>query len=154
MIRNFPYSEDPEDFDYYSGKVLKSKYISKEQKDYLKEKLKTKKLWVKAFIKDQFACGMCSTSRVEGKHRIFKLYLNSSSRLTHLFKVFKDLEKNEICNYKDEIEKFNKKENDHLGKSSLVKYFSLGYSDYVLLKLKQVLNESHNCKYEKVGSYW
>ena len=105
-------------------------------------------------MKKQFTCGMCTTSRIEAKHRVFKLYLNSSSKLCELFKVFKQLEAKEVYVFKDEVEKLTKKEDQQFEKSLLIKHFAPNYSLYVLAKLKEQLNESLNYKFAKVQKTW
>ena len=154
LIKYLPYIQDEEDFLQDSKTILKSKLITKEQKNYLKEKFKESHLWVKAFMKKLFTCGMCSTSRIEAKHRVFKLYLNSNSKLCQIFKIFKQLESKEIFVFQDEIQRLTKKENEQYDESNVVKYFSDNYSAYALSKLKHQLIESINYKFEKVNNYW
>jgi len=154
LIRTLPYVEDEEDFEQRAEKILKSRLLTKDQKGYLEEKVKEKHTWVKAFMKRKFTCGMCSTTRIESKHRVFKLYLNSNSKLNEMFKIFKQLEAKEIFTFKDEIEKLSKKEEEKLEKCNLIKFFSSHYSQYVLAKLKQNLIESNNYKFRNIDNIW
>ena len=92
---------------------------------------------------------MCTSSRVEAKHRLFKKFFNSSTQLTEFFQVIKDLEQKEIWSFKDEIKRFSKKENKKLDKTSLIKYFIDQYSQYAISKLKDEIIESINYKIQK-----
>jgi len=73
-IINLPYEEYQSNFEDSYKQILSSIHISKELKTYLKNKYSDKKLWVKLFMKGKFCAGMCTTSRIENKHRIFKRY--------------------------------------------------------------------------------
>ena len=147
-IITLPLSEYSQDFEENYKFIIKDKNISKEQKDYLKNKVKEKKYWVKAYMKTHFCSGTCTTSRIESKHRLFKRFLNSASQLTGLFQVWKDLEEKEITDFKDEIEFFKKREEENMEKCELIQFFS-EYSDYSIIKLKDQLIQSTNYKLNK-----
>jgi len=147
-IVELPLSENADDFDESFRYIMESDILSDEQIEYLKNKTKTKKFWVKAFMKTNLCCGTCTTSRIESKHRLLKRYLNAATQLPSLFQVWKQLEDNEITKYKDEIESFKKKEEEKLLKCELIQYFH-NYSDYALNKLKEQLIQSTNYKLNK-----
>ena len=115
-------------------------------KKYLDDKFKEKELWVKGFMKINFCCGICTTSRIEAKHRVLRQFLNSGKRLTEVFNVIKELEQREISNLTNEIEKSNKQARKKEEKSDLIKYFKDEYGDYVIERLKDNLIQSTNYK--------
>jgi len=100
-------------------------------------------------MKEKFTCGICTSSRIESKHKVYKKYLNSSTRLRCLYKVFKDLEEEEISNFREEISKLGMFENQKLEQSDLIKHFQPIYSNYAIRKLKGNLMESVNYSVEK-----
>ena len=92
---------------------------------------------------------MCSSSRIESKHRVLKQYLNSSKRLTELFKVLKNLEAVEISRMENEIEKSRKNERKKKEKMDIIVSLKEIYSDYVLERVKDNLLDSINYKIDK-----
>jgi len=102
-------------------------------------------------MKGKFCAGMCTTSRIESKHRVFKKYLNSSNRLVEIFKVFRELEKLEVQNFKNEIERLLKRERQKMDCCDLIKHFEKIYSKYAVLRLKDNLLEAINYKSEKTN---
>jgi len=101
-------------------------------------------------MKENFCGGICTTSRLESKHRILKKYLNSSKRLTELFNVFRELESKEISSFKNEIEKMKKAARNKLAKSNFIKHFQSTYTKYIIMRLEDNLVESTNYKIEKI----
>ena len=95
-IINLPYENYQKDFIDSYNQISASNHLSKDLKVYLKNRFEQRKLWVRAYMKERFCAGICTTSRIESKHKIFKKYLNSSNRLVELFKVFRELEQLEI----------------------------------------------------------
>ena len=87
-IIQLPFANYKEDFEISIKKISKSKHINEDLKGYLEDKIKIKEYWVKASMKINFCCGMCTPSRIESKHRIYKSYMNSKTRLTELFYSF------------------------------------------------------------------
>ena len=155
QIVNLPYSNSPLKFEEDMSEINDSTLISSELKKYLKDKLKEKEFWVKGFMKVKFCCGMCSTSRIESKHKTLKQFLNSGKRLTELFKVIKELEQKEISRMENEIEKFHKKERKKQEKNDIIIHFKDIYTDYVIERLKDNLNDSTNYKIiQNSGSDW
>jgi len=148
-ITNLPFNKYEEDFEEEYENILNEEVISEEHKSYLKNKVKYKELWVKAFIKNKFCAGMCNSSRVEAKHQVLKRFLNSSSRLVKLFETFKLLESQEITKYFDEVTKFNKRNNQIISKYSLINELQKVYSPYCLNIVKNNLLEGLNYSYEK-----
>jgi len=67
-----PYVEEREMFEEQINTILESDLIGEDLKQYLKEKYKLKKQWVKGYIKEAFCCGTCTTSRIESKHSMYK----------------------------------------------------------------------------------
>jgi len=125
------------DFSDSFTKIIDSEYLNEDLVNYLKEKEKSKDVWVKAFMKKHFCCGFCTTSRIEAKHSIFKRYPNSNIRLSELLKVFKELEEKEILKFRDEIEKLSKKDKKDLEKCEVIKHFAKDFSDYALQRLNK-----------------
>ena len=72
LIVSLPLSQTSENFDDDLKFILKNKFLSKEHKDYLEEKAKRAEKWAKCFMKSYFCCGMCTSSRIEAKHRLLK----------------------------------------------------------------------------------
>lgn len=97
---------------------------------------------------------MVTSSRIESKHRILKEYLNGNSRLGEIYSCFKELEKQEIHNFTNEIQRFNLKENDSLDQYDLIKKSKLLYSDYVIQILKVNVLQGINYKITKQGNFW
>lgn len=64
---------------------------------------------VKSLTKHRFVTGVCTTSRVEGLHRVLQESLNSHSRLTELFQTFKNIESLKLEKYKEEFNRHSKK---------------------------------------------
>jgi len=144
-IINLPYSNYPEEFEEDFSDICKSDLLQTELIKYLEDKVEEKEFWVKGYMKNQFCCGMCSSSsRIESKHRVLKLYLNSGKRLTELFQIVKQLEKKEVAKMANEIEKSRKNERKKQEKMDIIKYFKEIYSEYVLEVLKDNLMESTN----------
>jgi len=150
-IINLPFSNYPEVFEGSISSIIKSKYISKELKKYLENKMQQKQLFVKGYLKSHFCCGMCTTSRLESKHRVMKRYLNSGKRLTELFQVMKELEDKELNKLKNEIEFKNVKERSKIESSDLINYFNEIYSGYAMERLKDNSIDSVNYKIKKVN---
>jgi len=155
LIVSLPLSQTPENFDDNLKSILKNKFVSKEHKSYLQEKAKRAEKWAKCFMKSYFCCGMCTSSRIEAKHRLYKRFMNSSTQLTEFFNIIQELEEREITSFKDEINRFNRQENKKMEESALIKYFKDQYSNYALSKLKEELIESTNYKLlKKNGEKW
>lgn len=150
-IINLPYADYPDDFEDSFREIKKSRSINIELKNYLDEKAKDKELWVKAFMKKKFCCGMCTTSRIEAKHSVLKKFLNSGKRLTEVFKVIKELEEREIASYKNELDKSNKNARKKEETSDLIKHFRSIYGEYVIERLKDQLINSTNYKISELA---
>ena len=148
-IVQLPLSPNSEAFQDDLRFILKSKHLSKDQKTYLEKKSKSSEKWAKCFMKNYFCSGMCTSSRVEAKHRLYKKFFNSSTQLTEFFKVIQELEQKEISSFKDEVKRFSQKETKKLNGTSLIKYFEEEYSSYAITKLKDELIESINYKLSK-----
>jgi len=152
-IINLPYTNYPAEFDKKYADIIKSNSISSELKKYLEDKAKEKNFWVKGFMKVLFCCGMCTTSRIEAKHRVLKLFLNSGKRLTEVFIAIEEIERKEIINYLNEIDKTNKRARKKEEKSDFINYFKDKYGEYIIERLKDNLIDSTNYKISKVRSY-
>ena len=63
---------------------------------------------------------MCTTSRIEAKHKILKKYLNSSKRLGEVFQILKEVEQREITLLKNEIGKGKKLERKKYDQSDMI----------------------------------
>jgi len=74
-------------------------------------------------MKKKLCYGMCTTSRTEAKHSVFKKVLNPGKRLTEVFQIIKELEEREITSHKNEIEKSNRHTRKKEENSDLIKLF-------------------------------
>lgn len=148
-IVQLPYSEYKQDFNDSFDKIIKNDLLNEDQIQYLNSKYEERSKWVKAYMKEFFCAGSCTTSRIEAKHRTYKRFLNSSTRLTELFVVFKDLEDQEIKKFKDEIKQISKKDEKNLNQCEAIKFFGQEYSNYALQKIKEELIESTNYSIKK-----
>jgi len=133
---------------------LENETLNEKFREYLRELNKSKKSWVKCYLKKNFTCGMASSSRIESKHRILKEYLNGNSRLGEIYSCFKNVEKQEIQKFTNEIQKFNLKENDILDQNELIKKSKEEYSDYVIQILKANILQAVNYTVNKQGNCW
>ena len=145
-----PLTNDEEDFEKKFKIIIKSSLLTKDEKAYLKNRYNSRGKWVKAFMKEVFCCGMCTSSRIEAKHRVFKQFLNSSSRLSELYLTFKKLEDKEVTSFKDEIQKLKKKSIEALSNNDIISDLKDNYSEYINLKLQKDLIDSTNYKIQKV----
>ena len=101
-------------------------------------------------------CGIVNSSRIESKHRVYKRLLDSNTRLSELFSIFKELEEEEINNFKDVFEKTRNlsKENDEaMNKNPLIEMCNNLYSNYIVSKVKMNVILVHNYKASK-KNYW
>lgn len=154
-IINLAFSNYPEDFEEEFNAIAKSVYLDNSLKEYLREKYKKAESWAKCYMKKNFCCGTCTSSRIESKHKIFKKFLNSAKRLTELFRVIKNLEETEIGKFKEEIEKMSKEESQNIEKYDLIKSLKQKYSSYCMKILKKNLLESLNYKItKKKDNFW
>jgi len=150
-----PLADYPGKFEEDLEFILQSEFLKVEEKKYLETKSLFKEKWVKGYMKTDFCSGMFTSSRIEAMHRVMKRFLRSSTQLTELFQVFKELEEKEIYKFKDEIQRYQKKENKKLEESELFKHFKGLYSEYALNKLKDQLIESVNYKlFKKEDGVW
>lgn len=145
-IMNLPFSNYPDHFEEDFSDIISSTLISPDLKKYLNDKAQEKEFWVKGFMKSKFCCGMCSSSRIESKHRVLKQFLNSGMRLSELFTVVKKLEKIEITQFEKEIQESQKNERKKKEKIDMIIYFKDVYSDYVIERLKDNTIDSINYK--------
>lgn len=146
QIINLPYHEYIHEFEDELKEIKKSKLLTADLKSYLDRKLKEKKLWAKCFMKSMFCCGMCTTSRIEAKHKILKKYLNSGKRLSEIFQVLKEAENREIALLKNEVVKDQKVKRKKHDQSDMIRFFKDTYGDYILERLKDNLIQSVNYK--------
>ena len=69
----------------------KPENMTEEERKYYNLKLKTKHTWVKCIIKNRFAAGVSTASRIESMYKVLKdnliSTLNSQSYLKHLLKL-------------------------------------------------------------------
>ena len=74
-------------------------------------------------MKTNFCCGICTTSRIEAKHRIYKAYPNGNknSRFCEIFLTFQKLEKQEATKFEDEIIRLSKSTKTQLTKNDFIK---------------------------------
>jgi len=73
-ILNMPYFESIEEYEETYREVIRSNHITKESISYLKKRDEYCDQWVKAYMKDSFTGGTCTTSRIESKHAIYKRF--------------------------------------------------------------------------------
>jgi len=69
QITNLPFSEDPDCYMKSFNKLKNSSMINEPLKTYLKERHKTKELWVKSYFKVSFTCG-------SGQSKVMGMFLN------------------------------------------------------------------------------
>jgi len=91
QIIQLPYQENCINFEKFYETIIEDEYLSENHVNYLEKKYAIKNSWAKAYMKDYFCCGSCTTSRIEAKHRVLKQYLNSSKRISEVFQVFQQL---------------------------------------------------------------
>lgn len=157
MIINLPYNKYEDQYLKNYKIISKSKHLTREDQDYLEDRHDNRFSWVKCYVKKLFTCGMVSSSRIESKHRVYKRFLDSNTRLSELFSIFKELEEEEINNFKDEFEKSRNlsKENDEaMNKNPLIQKCSNLYSNYIVSKVKMNVILVHNYKALKKQNYW
>lgn len=130
--------------------ILAENNLTQEQKNYLQDKSKQKQFWVKAFIKDKFSCGMCTSSRIEAKHKVLKTYLNSSKRLIEIFEIFLKLERQEISKFSDEIKTISHGDHKIVIKFKLMKEIKSQYSTYASNIAQNNLLEGLNYSIERI----
>ena len=116
-----PFSESEEEYFETYELLIENDNISSDLKTYLKKRHLTRQKWVKAYMKTNFCCGTCTTSRIEAKHRIYKAYLNGNSRLCEIFLTFQKLEKQEVTKFEDEIIRLSKPTKTQLNKNDFIK---------------------------------
>jgi len=119
-IINIPYCEYEDDYSKKYQEIIESTLLNENFIKYFKEINENKNLWVKCFIKQNFTCGMATSSRIEAKHRVIKKFLDGNSRLGEIYACFQELEQQEINSFKEEIQKVSRKEEDSLTKHSLI----------------------------------
>jgi hypothetical protein len=131
-IKTLPFIDYPEDFEKIK-KDIEDSVLSEPEKEYLEEKFAKKEEWIKCYFKSSFCACMSTSSRIEAKHRVYKEYLDSSSRLTEIFKVFLKLENIEITKYYEgtKVNKSTYKESD------LIKQLRGRFSLYIINKMIQ-----------------
>ena len=154
-IINLPFCENEKDYKTNYEMLQTHDSISEELKNYLKDRHKYKSKWVKGYMKDFFTIGMCTSSRIEVKHKVYKMLLNSSRRLCEFFQIFQALEDQEFKNYKDEVKKLLKAVESNLDDNKLIKEIKDKYGIYVIQRMKGILVDSLNYDIKKGGSsYW
>ena len=80
--------------------------------------------------------------------------MNSTTRLTELFRIFKSIEEKEISVFHDEIRKLKKKDQTKFDKCDLIKHFKSNFSDYAMAIFTENLIESINYNAKKSGRKW
>ena len=133
-----------------------SQHISEELKKFLEYRFKIKEKWVKCYMKTIFMCGMCTSSRIESKHRVYKNFLNGDSRLCEIFKVFQELEEKQSLSYQDEFKKLSKTQQNELSEHILVQEVEKYFSPYAVRKIKEIILKSTNYAIQEVkaGQKW
>jgi len=132
-LKNLPFISKEEKFDGIIKDALNSSKLTKHQKDYLKKKLEYKERWAKSYIKQSFAGGVCTTSRVEGLHSMLKKYLNSNSSLQNVFSCFRFVEMTQIKKFEEEYKKSLNK--DEIKEINILKHFNEKFSEYFCKKI-------------------
>ena len=153
-ITSLPYCEYNDAFLENQTKILKSKVLSENFIDYFKEVIKSKKLWVKSYVKSYFTCGTVTSSRIESKHRVLKEYLNGNSRLGEVYACFKELEESEIKTFLEEEDKISRRQSASLDKHDLINKAKDIYSDYVIQILKGHIFQAIHYNVKTENNYW
>ena len=65
QIINLPFKEDEIKFEETFNLIIRNGHLNKDNVNYLKERYKSRRVWVKGFMKDRFCSGMCTSSRIE-----------------------------------------------------------------------------------------
>lgn len=151
LLVNLPFTEYECEYENDWEEIKNNDLISEDLRKFLEHRNQIKEKWVKCFMKQTFTCGTCTSSRIESKHRVYKKYLNGNSRLCEVFKCFKELEDKQISNYTDEIKTFKKSQESELDKHTLVKEVEQKYSQYVVIKIKEILLESLHYSVEEIN---
>lgn len=157
LVTNLPYCKYEEHYIKNYNIILNSKDITNEDKEYLEGKNEEKIAWSKCYVKKSFTCGMISSSRIECKHKVYKRFLDSDTRLSKLFLVFQTLEEEEINNFNDEFERtesFNKDQDSALNQDNLIKQCLGVYCNYVVAKLKMNVVFSNNYHVTRKRNAW
>lgn len=147
-----PFIKREEKFDKLIEELKKPGNMTEEEKKYLDSKLETKHTWAKCCLKNRFAAGVSTTSRIEGMHKMLKDYLNSNSTLTELFATFVKIETNQIQTYEEEFQRHSKNIETVANNCKLIEELSKIYSPYILKKMKQKFNKSLSYKNEEIIS--
>ena len=150
-IINLPFITREAKFEETINKFKSLTNISKDRSQYLDRKLETKEEWAKCFVKEKFAAGISTTSRVESLHKHLSQYLNSNSRLNQLFQVFREIEAKQLNKFEEELQRHLKNLNQDINKSCLFTKLQEIYSPYTLEKLDQRINKALAYRYQEVS---
>lgn len=155
-ILALPFITKEEKFQSTVEEALNSENLTENEKEYLNFKLESKYTWAKCFIKHRFGAGISTTSRVEGLHKVLQDFLNSNSRLTEVFAVFRKIESHKLEKFKNEFNRHSKNIGTSCYDCFLLKELSLIYSPYVIKKMEPKISKALSYKYEEVipGKSW
>ena len=148
-ILNLPFVTMKEKFDETIKELKKPNVLNQTQLQYLDSKIQIKSQWAKCLIKEHFAVGVSTTSRIESMHHILAEKLNSNSRLSEVLSVFKEIEKSQISKFKEEFSRHKKKLNNQLTQSQLTQKLSEIYTPYALKKLEQKFSKCLSYTFEQ-----
>jgi len=118
-------------------------------KDYVKLKVKRRHMWAKCDLKDKFAGGVSTTSRIEGLHAIQKNYFTSSSSLQSVFRCFGLIENFQEIKCKEEFERHKKVVS--VEKITLFEDLKTIFSEYIMKKITPKFYKALNYTKEEVG---
>lgn len=149
---NLPFCKDKEEYIDIYNKINESEYVSDELSDFLMKKDKVKTKWCKAFMMENFTAGICTTSRIESKHRTLSSYLNSRSKLCTVLQTFKEIESNESKKFIEE--EFAKDDEKVICNIIILKELTQFFGEYVMAKIKINISKALNYKVTKKGNCW
>ena len=116
--------------------------------EYVQKLAENKNEWAKCCLKESFAAGVSTTSRIEGLHGVLKRYLTSNSSLQEVFRAFRLLEQVEVQNFKEEFERHRIKPIEQA--IDFLDTIKKGFSNYIFLKIFNKYFKALNYNMEKI----
>jgi len=156
LIINLPFADYEDDYEEDWEFIKNNQFLSEELENFLDYRHRIREKWVKCYMKQNFTCGTCTSSRIESKHRVYKNYLNGDSRLCQIFYCFKELEQKQFTSYEDEVKRLTKAQEGQTSKHILVEEVRKTYTPYVVRKVQEILLESihYSVEVSREGRKW
>ena len=147
---SLPFVTKEEKYKQILTDLQNSQDLSDTQKEYIKKKVETENLWAKWLLKNKYAGGISTTSRVESLHATQKKYLNSSSSLQKVFKCFQTIEKLQIEKFQEEFQRHKSSSKLHLSDIKALEQIKDHVPEYVHKKLLPKFCKALNYSKEKL----